>query len=414
MRTSVFALPFAGALVFLACASAPDIEDDGGGGDGGGLTTQSAELGCDDLASSLCAKLGECGSPLLAATFGDAATCLARVELECTSKMAAPGSGYKDATVCASAIAGATCDDYWAVQSGAACAPVPGTLADGSSCTDDSQCTSTYCKRLGEAACGTCAPRTTVGSSCVSDADACAVGSVCATTCAVPAPKGGACNSTQPCVTGLVCDSGFCVGPLQLGAQCFSVGVPCDAGKGLYCDTVAGQCKAIQIVGTGQSCGLAQGMGCSGGVCMNGTCEPHTKDGALCDSSTPSCTYPASCIDSRCKIAASATCSAGGGACGEACSRSQGSVGGTKWGGTINWNQGNACEALSPAGSTPAGASCGAASECVGYECPCCAGARGYTASACIGGVCSGQAQTCSLALEASNDGSFDHPLQCE
>jgi len=77
---------------------------------------------------------------------------------------------------------------------------IVGLVADGQSCTNDRQCTSTYCNKPSGQSMGTCATLPGAGAPCT---DACAESFYCAAgTCAPQKADGAACNMTTECAEG--------------------------------------------------------------------------------------------------------------------------------------------------------------------------------------------------------------------
>lgn len=317
MKKLVFAF-FASVVACSSSSSSPGISgDDGGGGadvsasdgasadasadgstssdsstsDSGGTTAQAA---CAALADAVCAKLQSCAPFAVGATYGDAATCKARVALTCVPAFGATGTSATPAktAACAQSVSGLACAAFLANQLGAACAVAPGTVASGGACGDDAQCASTFCARAPDAACGTCAAPTAAGDACVHGA----------------------------CSTGTVCPAGQtkCIAPGtgQVGDAC-TVQENCDLARGVGCNTQSGKCLALTLATS--TCGASSITPTSYAVCpasgtcsavFGGTCAAAAADGHACSASATGahCVPPAKCIGGTCAVPDATTC----------------------------------------------------------------------------------------------------------
>ncbi len=264
-----------------------------GGGDAGDAsapTGATAARACSDLATAFCAKLERCSTFALNATYGDNATCKTRFALGCMPTFTAPGTSAtpeKTAT-CAASVGALACDDVLAGNLGVSCTNTAGTLANGTACNEDAQCSSTYCAHAPSSACGTCSPVTTAGSACVNAS--CSHGTAC--------PKG----------------ANKCITPVRgaVGAPC-TVQEQCDLANAIGCNTLTSKCIALAV---GTPCGLsgntfnvcAASGACSGA--FNGSCSAAAADGAKCsDADTgPHCLAPARCVGGTCKVTDPTAC----------------------------------------------------------------------------------------------------------
>jgi hypothetical protein len=309
--------------------------DDSGGLMHGGSDTPSVAAGCD-RAAALCTLLDSCAPFYVKAVYGDVVACADRVTKACTAQSAATGSGFTQANLlaCEAALKTATCDAVFANN-------LPcnfnGTLTDGTTCGDNSQCQSGFCQRQrGSDLCGACAPKSGAAGACNSgSSDECQSGLVCNQnkTCVAPATIGTACDDkAQPCLTGLFCTSAqTCAVAVAAGQDCpgafldLTHGTLC-AGKG----TAASPQTSTQLgaAGVGQTCGLAPGNGLpptlcapgsvaactlvSGGITLfglptKGLCAAPIQDGFTC-SATDICQAGAQCINGFCQIPSGRYC----------------------------------------------------------------------------------------------------------
>ena len=155
----------AAALGVVAAIVACSGSDDGGAGTRSDAVTQQT---IEAVASVICDKIEECTSPIAMRTvFGGSATCKKRqaqqLELEVRS------AGYlgteAQAQACKNGLAAAPCQDIFAGIPVKEC-QVPGSLADGASCTGDGQCASRSCFVADNATCGSCGKREAEGGDC--------------------------------------------------------------------------------------------------------------------------------------------------------------------------------------------------------------------------------------------------------
>jgi hypothetical protein len=290
--------------------------------------------GCDH-AAALCAKLEQCAPFLLEAVYGDAATCADRLTRACTAQSVSPGSGMTESNIlaCEASLATATCSDVFA-NNLPACT-FRGTLADGATCGDNSQCVGGFCSHSGNL-CGVCASKGAAGATCSSGSnDECQTGLVCTTgkICAQPATVGAACDdTTKPCLTGAFCTAAkTCALTVAAGQDC--PGAYMNFGNGTVCfgkGTAASPqtCAQIGTASAGQPCGLAPGTGLpatlcapgsvaactlvSGGIQLlgmptKGICVAPIADGYTC-AATDICQPGAQCIAGTCQIPSGRYC----------------------------------------------------------------------------------------------------------
>jgi len=242
---------------------------------------------CAAVAKAMCDKRAACSGKLDATgvgvirLFGTMAECLARSALQCGNAFRAPGSGHSLATEqqCVDAFVNYSCADFFAGNVPPSCEPA-GARVNGTACAFNAQCKSGFCTGERKAACGTCAPEPAVNDSCA--ASDCGHGQYCdatTTTCKTPGGAGDACDSTDDCGYGLVCQSSAAAGgsgtcktaAATVGAACGGTMPVCDGAQGLFCAGPAGSktCVATTFVGDGAPCGVVSMgyAGCAAGAC---------------------------------------------------------------------------------------------------------------------------------------------------
>ena len=317
-----------------AAVADPDAAGEAGVPTKGGSDAKTVASGCDH-AVALCTKLGECAPFLLQAVYGDAAMCADRLTKACTDQSLSAGSGMTEANIlaCEAALGAATCNDVFA-NNVPACT-FHGTLADGATCGDNSQCASGFCSQ-GSNLCGVCAGKGGAGAACASGSnDECQTGLVCSSgkICAQPAAGGAACDdSTQPCLTGSFCTAAkTCALTVPAGQDCpgayfnFGDGTLCSAKSSPASPQVSTQ---IGTASVGEACGLAPGNGSPATLCAPGSvaacslaadgillfgiptkgiCKAPRDDGFTC-TATDICQPGAQCISSTCQIPSGRYC----------------------------------------------------------------------------------------------------------
>lgn len=324
----------ADAAVSPDSLSIPDATSESGGATRGGSDATTTATGCDHVVA-MCTKLNQCAPFFLKAIYGDLASCNDRLIKVCTQQSATNTTGLSQASVqaCETALNAATCADLFA-NNIPACS-FHGTLADGATCGDNTQCASAFCQ-LGGNLCGTCAAKAAAGAACASgNNDECQAGLVCSSnkTCVAPALLGAACDDkTQPCLTGTFCTTAkTCASTVAVGTDC--PGAYMNFADGTYCaakNTTASPQVGTQIgtASAGQPCGLAPGnslpatlcapgsvAACtltSGGITLfglptKGVCSAPIQDGFTC-AATDVCLAGAQCISGICQIPAGRYC----------------------------------------------------------------------------------------------------------
>ncbi|HEX8789321.1 MAG TPA: hypothetical protein VF765_00110 [Polyangiaceae bacterium] len=291
----------------------------GSGSSSGGMDAAveagpSATQACDDFAMAFCSQLAKCTPFALQTTYGDMATCVMRAAIPCPAALTASGTKTtpSDLEQCVQAISAETCDEALDNPQPSACS-IPGTVAAGSVCGSDWQCSTGFCQLTLGTLCGTCASRAMPGQTGPDGGPVCAVDAQCAAMtvcaggkCVSPGMMGATCGmGSAPCLRTLTCIGGICKTPLQAGATC-AAATDCDGSKGLYCDKTTKTCKQTGTAAAGSPCGIVSGglVACTGGSsCDNpnmqgqGTCHAPAADNATCGPGI-NCTAPAACIKS--------------------------------------------------------------------------------------------------------------------
>lgn len=271
------------------------------------------EQGAQQYADGLCAVLSRCfGEGIFEALFGGDGSCAPRAKASALALFSQPGASATgdQLAACGRAYGNLSCADALQGPEPSECR-LPGTLAAGTSCASEVQCSTLYCKFGTAGGCGTCATRAAAGGSCASTSE-CPDGSVCkGGVCASVrvVAVGGACNDSdvaQKCVLGSYCKgpggaaSGTCTAYAAAGDNCADT--ECDVFKGLLCNS-ADVCVSYSASAAGGSCGGESNNVCAdSGTCMgatttvSGTCGASIPVGGTCSSTAgPSCQYPADC-----------------------------------------------------------------------------------------------------------------------
>ena len=304
------------SLLVMSCSTDTTTTSGSQSSSSGGSVT--ATEACAALGSSVCAKVNECSPFLLELSYGDLATCEARVALGCSpSTFDSPGSTTKpiDTVACSDAFAATSCDDLYGRKLPAGCDFNPGTLANGMVCGREVQCASGYCGKQGDI-CGVCTTPAAAGAACKESED-CEPGLACAQDkCAAIGGVGATCDAAAPCKVGLPCSGGKCIMPLGAGQPCDPASPTCDLLKGLGCNMM-GICQQVKIAAAGEACGL-QGtdyIACKGGAFCKmamggaGTCLAPAADGAACDEvAGPKCLPGARCSGAVCVLSDGSSC----------------------------------------------------------------------------------------------------------
>jgi hypothetical protein len=288
-----------------------------GGTVGCTLGADSSSSGaCADLACVTCGLSQQCSPALFSETWTDRATCQARTQSQCEQRLADPAvkTGATATAACAAASTGLDCAAFLTSALPAACASVPGAVAQGEACTASAQCVTGRCGYgYGTYPCGTCEVPRDSGSVCISTDD-CAQGMTCTIPgglCAPYVQQGGACMATSDCLPTLVCQSGACVTPLDVGVACTTDAQgndPCNQQQGLWCSGMAGKttCTSVTSMCGGGDCAAEATACCAAGTyCfeadIGGQCAVDAPDNTSCAAENvpsgqgPSCLPPAVC-----------------------------------------------------------------------------------------------------------------------
>lgn len=287
-------------LTVLAC---------GGTGDGNVFVAVTPTT-LQALSGTFCNKAAECTSDILInVVYGSADTCRARLlqQLQLGSKGQGYGVSEAGAAACNTALGSASCQDVLNGVVPDAC-KFTGTLADGTSCSDDAQCASGACFVDPAATCGKCGPRSPLGADCTNSS--CERGLKCGSNkkC-TDGTAGATCAKDDDCRAFTSCRGGVCVAPLQEGAACTAgdENTPCDLTKALFCQ--AGTCKKVPLtsVGNGEKCGATSLSPltialCTNGECTDDKCVPRAADGTTCTAAADNCQAPAECRNGTCAL----------------------------------------------------------------------------------------------------------------
>ena len=342
MRASLGLL---GSLMMVGLAFGCSSSSSGGGGsdsgaDSGPAAPVTADQACTDGIGALCDEIQKCAPFLFDYVYGDSATCKSRVGIGCKESFTTTGNGSTpdQLDACAKQVPGITCDAFLGGIGGAglrsslstapACAPVAGSLADGTACNGDGQCKSAFCASDGTTFCGTCATPPKSGEACINAS--CGVGLVCAgAKCVAPASAGATCDASTPCRYPLQCFNGKCTAGGKEGDACDLSTPPtapnCDGNGGVGCKIdlasgkLTGVCQKLTESKVGEPCSFIDLKVCVGGAwckgydikkpTVPGTCAAPADDGAACDAAAgPTCKPSAKCIGGICKISDPTSC----------------------------------------------------------------------------------------------------------
>lgn len=292
----------------------------GTGGSAGTAPGATAEEACEAYIRTGCKQIGACAPFSLNSTYGDEATCVARLQAECLGRVNLPKQGLTPDKLltCATAYQALSCKELVSGQLPAEC-ELPGGLPNGSVCGDDNQCQSTQCLFDSGKKCGVCKALQPVGGSCTAQSD-CERGLGCSSSkvCVAYKKAGEACDDF--CEFGLACfgpdgakKCGTAPGP---GEKCDPAGVTgassCAISSVAVCDATSKTCKTFKPVPKGDACGAGAGaVYCQGSVCLNGVCQPYTADGEKCGAGIAPCQNPARCLEGRCVLGDYSSCNLG-------------------------------------------------------------------------------------------------------
>jgi hypothetical protein len=299
-------------------------------GDAGIDAPLTAAEACGQLAGAICDAVDGCAHVYMQLLYGDKTTCISRQQLSCMDDQMVSGTNNTPAIAasCAQAIHTATCADLLASKIPAACQIQPGTVANGLACGSSWQCQSTHCEKNGQQ-CGICGPRAAAGGTCTVD-DGCQVGMVCASgKCVTPGELGAGCDATHPCRGNLYCPgtdatttNPTCAHKLGATASCATTADACDlAGQHVACNPFTKVCVDVGVAQGGQACGNVNGTftvcvdfdDCAGAtLTVAGTCAAPAMDGEFCGANKNpghNCIPPATCDSSGvCRLPSSTSC----------------------------------------------------------------------------------------------------------
>jgi hypothetical protein len=287
----------------------------------------TASAACAQLVGALCDRYDTCAAPIIAQSWGDAATCKARLTPDCEKNLAAIGTGASPDAYgqCGGAYRDALCHYLFAGNT-PACAPPPGNLIVGAACRNESQCQSAFCARTG--LCGTCAAAPRENEACV--LGQCPTGLACnGTACVKILGMGDACDAAHPCSLELSCLNAACVAGANATEPCGGEAPGCDGSKVLRCTGDPATCVPYKFSPIGGPCGV---VGADAFLCVGpdyckpvdpptdppapGTCTKRAADGAPCNDDLTKgapCQSPSACLAGVCTYPDPAACLGDGG-----------------------------------------------------------------------------------------------------
>jgi len=294
MGTRLLYLTTVATLGFACGGSSHNKTDAAGGSDSGTVDGLTANAACTESATMHCTQLQTCSPTDLERRFGDLTTCEARIQLQCTDALNAPGTANtpENVVACATATTAESCTDFLSDKTiPEVCTTKMGSDGDGSGCQFAAQCSSAFCAFATDEVCGTCAAQPATGVSCVSQS--CGQNLICVATtqtCQTPGQAGSGCSRDLPCDNALTCvgsgvgsgGSGTCVADIgSAGAACDHTHktLPgCDTDLDLFCDTLTDLCVTQPIAAAGSACGTLNGIDVLCGSAA--TCQPLAGSGS--------------------------------------------------------------------------------------------------------------------------------------
>lgn len=279
-------------------------------------TPTAQDEACTENATTYCTQLERCFPFGLQLSYGDVATCVARVKPGCMQVWSAPGNGWtaRRLRACVAARTALACDRFLLRKPEIDECAIVGTLPDGTACRQSAQCASGYCRIPSGLDCGVCVPKVPLGGACTSYVD-CARDLMCSANgaCRVPAGEAAECTNNVPCRLGLACIAGKCTKPQGPGQPCTPAlgNIDCDYYQGAFCRADTSVCTQYTVANDGQACGAsaaAPGTVCrAGGGCVAGpsgaACAAPGDDGTLCNPATGIvCKSPLSCVAGICRL----------------------------------------------------------------------------------------------------------------
>lgn len=365
----------AGALLAMAGCNTPAAETDAGsnpgtdggttvdsgpGTDGGGGGTDGGSSGptCAEQASAQCTQFSTCSAQLFIAAYEDMATCLEVLTAGCSATGTVPMThGATNPAACLAARM-ASCDAYLDPVSPAACAPLPGDIAQNGDCGLDAQCAMgtnsngaavrLYCYGATSLVCmdgtcdapdramtgrNTCSNSTTgrdncdvlAGFACVAEFDSMttthldARGRTCLSVAHGTAGADCAVGSDHQCASGFACHAAtsHCMAVLAAGSACDPTASLCDTRRGNFCGPdMDGHnvCQTLSYVHVGAQCGLVSGVmqSCSAYALCNtaspSVCAARRTLGQTCTATPDNCRVALSCMGGTCAAPTPPTC----------------------------------------------------------------------------------------------------------
>lgn len=253
--------------------------------DAGAWTASSPRaLSCTRLAEETCARVEACAPFLAQTSLGKGAACVQQLSAHCLTTVGLGGSRRTPEVIgaCADSIKASSCAAFLTAFPDN-CELPKGTLAADEPCAFDEQCTSTFCAREPDTACGACRAAPAAGEACAFGR--CARGLSCTTAgiCVRPAPLGGICGPNEPCGRLAFCDTDVCVPRHALGEGCAGFG-QCDAFGASTC-AANSLCIATRLAKKGEPCDLTANalILCEAPYrCIGDRCAEAKPEGATC------------------------------------------------------------------------------------------------------------------------------------
>jgi MYXO-CTERM domain-containing protein len=277
---------------------------------------------CAQEAQTQCTQLKMCAPQSFTASYGDDATCSARVEASCRTNVQDPARHTTvDAyTACVADLGKRSCLDVYYARRPASCSPPMGNTAENGPCTNTRDCVlGLTCRLDSSGRCGSCVPALMAGDRCSLAPGECVFGTRCVRDeCTADLALGAPCKRTVAgCGVGLICtDAGCAEHTGDKGAACGRADI-CDPTKNLYCNLTTALCDDLPAP-TGKErdpCDSYADMGfpirCMSGLycelnmgTTGGHCRKYAAVGEACDTLRgPQCAAPAVCSRGVCKIA---------------------------------------------------------------------------------------------------------------
>ena len=267
---------------------------------------------CGRMADAQCHFVAACLPIFHGAMFDSVDDCGARTRLTCDAWITWPGTPWTAEKFdrCAEHLKNTACAEVDALSTGP-CASEPGSLANGATCVDSSQCASRVCQGPGPtpgapSACSTCAAS---GSGC--PASGCPAGQRCiGPRCIEYLGEGAPCTAASLCAAGLSCLGSICTRSRGEGESCMQSS-DCDYLQELRC--VDNLCRKWTLVDIGAPCSVTDRCA-KGGFCYSElpekppTCVAPIGDNLPCGGAGSYCREPARCVSGICQPPAKVSC----------------------------------------------------------------------------------------------------------